>query len=139
MNQSLVRNSLFGAAIGAVIGFFAGKVSSHRPAPSDDGFGVIFLFGTGSERVAKVLPDPIKARKNGKIDWLVAEFQPASGNGDLTIKWLKHDPTTGVSHDKPNKKLKGKVRGNAVPGRYGYEIKEDGVLLADPDVEIVQF
>jgi hypothetical protein len=134
-----------------IAGYFGGRLTTTGALENVAGWGIVFLFGHGDGRVAKVFPDPIRAKRGKQILWFVADFTPHAAPKALTFDWVPHPDHEGRSpaEDNPlekvtddltgkHRKKKGRVRSNVRKGdRFRYNVLEGGTVLADPDVEIM--
>jgi hypothetical protein len=139
------------AVVAAIVGFLVGRLKAMGALENVAGWGVIFLHGSEAGRVAKVFPDPIKARRGKQILWFVADFTPGVAPASVTFDWVPHPnhPDRSQSDNNPleivtddmtgkNRKKKGKVRSNVRKGdKFRYNVLEGGRPLVDPDVEIM--
>ncbi|MGQ0735216.1 MAG: hypothetical protein ACT4QD_16385 [Acidobacteriota bacterium] len=108
--------------------------------------GVILLYGgnTADTCQAKVIPDPIRVKKNGKAEWDIVDLSGITATHDIGFDWLGSGNPLEPGEPAPDKKkLKGKLKKEDL-GFYAYSViailRSDPMnktVLADPDLEIV--
>jgi hypothetical protein len=94
---------------------------------------IILYEGTSGAASAKVFPYRLQAKKKWDVEWIILDPAGLSASKDVKIHWTDEDPLE--SEVKGKKRIKSKVKNYS--GTYPYEVRLDGVALADPDLEIV--
>lgn len=98
----------------------------------------IFVFppaGRGKTPVVTTSPERLVARPDDAIEWTVVNAAGVSGR--ITLSWKKGNPLKGTTGEPFDRRTRDFVRTKAERGIYKYSVLLDGVVVVDPDIEIM--
>lgn len=138
-----MKNSLFNAAVAAVFGAIAalvvvftgwGPFGGGRP---QDKYATIELYSINGTCYIHTDLQYIRQGKNGNVFWSIDNrCGGETGNAEVTIFFKGQNPCSAsdVLHDK--RRIKCKVRGDALETGYLYGVSAPGALTEDPELEV---
>ncbi len=152
-----MKNVLKSVVCALVIGGLAGFGAACSPSPSVAPLAskklvpaTIFLTATGNVSApcnAKVAPGRLQVKKNEDADWTIIDLCGGTKGYtvDVELRWLASNPRCDDGSRSPldsdakgkqgfKRGINGRCKGNDV---FKYEVWFDGVLLADPELEIM--
>lgn len=155
-----MKNVMQSVACGLLVGGLAGFGAACSPQPAGT-LGsstklipaTIFLTATGviaTPCAAKVAPGRLQVKKNEDADWTIIDLCGGTKGYtvDVELKWSSAnpscsdgaksplDPSGGAPKGKQN--IKRGINANCKAADvFSYEVWLDGVLLADPELEIM--
>jgi hypothetical protein len=152
--KPVVAAAATAVVVGSIAGFVGGTLGSRSRGAKKVGYVTILLSGTPADCKAKVFPEVLEIEKNWDVDWTIGDLCGVVGTRHIELVWINRadsDPDVGddpLQSPASDKKRMKRVLKNGVDNgdRFRYQVwlvsdtdPRDRTLLADPDVDIVQY